>query len=322
MTRLIVNDYQMEASLNADRAGLVGNAVCRLYTNDYYPQRDSVIGDFTEAAWTGYAPTETIPSDWTPAAQDASLRWYLSTTRPTFTNLTASPVTAYGGYATDPDDATKVLFAARFSPAVTLPPGGSIVWRITYQREPGPTGFGLLWDTFTDANGTALQDHTPEVGGPWVMLNSAAWSILDDAARCTAGGFGKLAVCDVGEPDVATRIRYRPTGTSEDGIACRVSDASNYWVVDWPQSINAFRLFRVLAGSAATVSSASYTMAAGQEYVIEVRSVGSVISLTVNGAPVLSYTGATDLLTATKVGIMSTATSTQGRFEEVQAYQP
>lgn len=50
----------------------------------------------------------------------------------------------------------------------------------------------LILDTFTDANGTKLQDHTPEIGGSWFQTESFRDTIIEDnhieAAPPSLGG--------------------------------------------------------------------------------------------------------------------------------------
>ena len=59
--------YFLECGLNKD---VPENLVMRLCSNDVTPTEDSVLGDFTEATFTGYAADVTDPADWTVAVQD------------------------------------------------------------------------------------------------------------------------------------------------------------------------------------------------------------------------------------------------------------
>jgi len=43
------------------------NQIMRLFKNDYTPVEGSVLGDFTEATWTGYAQKSLTGSSWTVA---------------------------------------------------------------------------------------------------------------------------------------------------------------------------------------------------------------------------------------------------------------
>lgn len=58
------------ADLTAKKAGDLAGATVHLYTNDYTPTPQSVVGDFTEATFTGYAAVAV--AGWTANRLEAS----------------------------------------------------------------------------------------------------------------------------------------------------------------------------------------------------------------------------------------------------------
>lgn len=86
------------------------------------PTLDAVIGDFTEAAWTGYAAVAVAPGVFTISSSG-----HLTTALAnpiTFSNTSGGPVTALGYYVTD--DAGNLLACAQFDGApITIPNGGT-----------------------------------------------------------------------------------------------------------------------------------------------------------------------------------------------------
>ena len=118
-------------------AKLDTNVKIRLFANNYTPVQASVIGNFTEIAYTGYAAVTL--SGAVDGGIDANDRdtWTWPTVTFQCTSSAGLPVTAYGYYVTDSAN-TTVLWAERFSTAqvfttngdgFTVPPqfsGGSI----------------------------------------------------------------------------------------------------------------------------------------------------------------------------------------------------
>lgn len=91
---------------------------CKLYKNDYTPIATSVVGDFTEATFTGYASVTIDESLWSYATVDGkAVATYDSS--PMEWTVTGSPHTVYGYYVTS-NDGTVLYFAEKFSTALSL----------------------------------------------------------------------------------------------------------------------------------------------------------------------------------------------------------
>src|ERR1700692_4368382 len=89
------------AQLARIMAGLVGseNLQWHLYTNSIVWAHDTVIGDLTEAAWSGYAHGTTLLAEWSPPVADGSFdQVSLSTVSVPYTNSSGGTVTADGWY--------------------------------------------------------------------------------------------------------------------------------------------------------------------------------------------------------------------------------
>lgn len=95
-----------------------------LFTNNYTPVRGSLIGNFTEAAWAGYAVVNVLPAAFLIQSVSGHVGTIIAPPI-SFANTSGGVVNAYGYYATRHSDG-KLRFAARFdgAPAVILD-GGS-----------------------------------------------------------------------------------------------------------------------------------------------------------------------------------------------------
>ncbi len=104
------------------------NYYYRLFTNNVTPGTATVLTDFTEATFTGYAAIQGNAITW-PAASLAAHVAQSTGSNITFNNTSGSPVTVYGVYVTDGATATKLYFAERDTNApVSIPAGGSYVY--------------------------------------------------------------------------------------------------------------------------------------------------------------------------------------------------
>jgi hypothetical protein len=93
-----------------------------LFVNDVTPDRDTVLADFTEAAFTGYVEVTVEAADFTIDGVSAHVG-YIQAPPITFSNGSGVDQDAYGYYVTDVGD-TEVLAAARFDAAPVTKPDG------------------------------------------------------------------------------------------------------------------------------------------------------------------------------------------------------
>ena len=105
---------------------------CRLFKNDFTPDRDTVNGDLTECDFPGYAPSS--PAYFGLAAPDISGREVNQFPSTTFTrSTTGTAQVAYGYYLTF-ESSAKLLAVERFSSPLSFTLAGdafSIVPRIS-----------------------------------------------------------------------------------------------------------------------------------------------------------------------------------------------
>jgi hypothetical protein len=105
---------------------LTGSVHYHLYTNNLTPTLATVLGDFTEAAWTSYA---VATRTWTDFATNgvAAHNGYALATPIAFLNTSGATVNPYGYYVTDTGDAI-LLACARFDgPPSPIVNGGSLL---------------------------------------------------------------------------------------------------------------------------------------------------------------------------------------------------
>jgi hypothetical protein len=123
-------DVACQNFLNAfitDHLG-AANYYYRLYTNNVSPGTANVLGDFTEAAFTGYAAIQGNTITW-PAATLAGHIAQSTGSNLTFSNTSGAGVTVYGVYVTDGPVPTKLYFAERDPAApVTIAAAGNYVY--------------------------------------------------------------------------------------------------------------------------------------------------------------------------------------------------
>ncbi len=133
---LIVVDTGKEALLDFLTAvgghGLSG-ALVDLYTNNQTPVHGSVIGDFTLAAWTGYAQGSL--TGWNAASLDGSNRAKSTPNLVTFNNTSGSAKTAYG-YVVRSSSGGVLIFAELFTGgSITINNGTSLELSVPFTQQ-------------------------------------------------------------------------------------------------------------------------------------------------------------------------------------------
>lgn len=95
--------------LRTTSLSLVSTMYLRLYVNDFTPTDTSVVGDFTEASWSGYSAYGLNYSSWTFSTTNSLVTAIYSGT-PEFSCTDSSSHTVYGWYIYT---ATPGLIASR-----------------------------------------------------------------------------------------------------------------------------------------------------------------------------------------------------------------
>jgi hypothetical protein len=96
----------------------------RLFKNNYTPVDGSVLADFTEATFTGYAQVDVAPSDWGAATIVADVAESTSAVTPTYTCTGGSTQDVYGWYAVGATS-NKVRAAQKFNTARSMSAGAT-----------------------------------------------------------------------------------------------------------------------------------------------------------------------------------------------------
>jgi hypothetical protein len=123
-------DASCENFLNdfiTDRLNASGKYYFRLYTNNVTVSTSTVLGDFTEATFTGYAAVQGSAVSWSAAALTGHVA-FSNAGNMTFTNSSGSPVTVYGIFVTD-SGKTKLYFVeADPNAPISIPAGGQYIY--------------------------------------------------------------------------------------------------------------------------------------------------------------------------------------------------
>jgi len=112
------------------------NFVYHLYSNNYTPVDGSVLANFTESAFAGYASQIVLAADWTSPVDDGTC---VTCTAPahTWTSTGAPAEQAYGYFVTSSVDAV-LLWAEKFAAPVDMSLAGrSTILTPTYQNKTG-----------------------------------------------------------------------------------------------------------------------------------------------------------------------------------------
>ena len=106
-------------------------------------------------------------------------------------------------------------------------------------------GSVLAMDSFTGADNTLLENHTPEKGGAWAVQAGSA-RILSNKLKETAGG--SKYTQNLGRANLTLEIDYL-VGTAEySGFLFRWVDANNHWFC-WAHENGSFYIYERTAGS-------------------------------------------------------------------------
>jgi hypothetical protein len=162
----------------------------------------------------------------------------------------------------------------------------------TRQAAAGASGspvLPILHDDFTDADSTALADHTIAPIRPGTAVWTAyasAHQITSNAAR-NASSAVTINAAECSQADVTILLSFRMNGSSSHGgAAFRLSDANNHWRAFC--STTAITIQDAVAGTVTTRASTLITLNALTWYDLVITAIGTAITIT-QGANTLSY---------------------------------
>lgn len=153
-----------------------------------------------------------------------------------------------------------------------------------------PPANRVLYDAFTDLDGTSLSVHTMNTGPGWTII-AGGWTIQADRAQDTAVVGGQnVVVSDCGHGDSTISAICDPTTNYDFGLVFNVADSANYWLVTPEFSTNLLRLFSQIGGSFSLVDSAALTLVSGTPITLKVVAAGDTVHVYVDGTMMIAYT--------------------------------
>ena len=158
----------------------------------------------------------------------------------------------------------------------------------------------LLLDTFTDTNGTALTNHTMDIGPGWATAYSGGtWTISNNQATQTAnggsGGAGYMVVSNAGSTatNAGTYCSVQvQTDSSGNNNGTLVGWASSNGVTRYQWAISYYPGNSTIAllNNGVQVASANFTFARNTAYALKMLWDGTHINCYVNGSLLVTYT--------------------------------
>jgi hypothetical protein len=173
----------------------------------------------------------------------------------------------------------------------------------------------LIYDEFTDANGTAITSHTiAPTNTPataWETLSGTV-QIQGNRARCIVASNGVAVDAGIADHEIDVMMHPLDSAGSDSGILTRTQDVNNFWMLRWRHSASpAMEIFSRIGGGftlhASTSKSASVV---GESYQAVVTSNGASITMAV-GSDSVTYGSASALQTATKAGLRLTSVNAE-----------
>jgi hypothetical protein len=154
-------------------------------------------------------------------------------------------------------------------------------------------------DTFTDAAATALDSHSPEVGGPITKHpNYAANAVISNENRArAASGSGDRLYYYGGSPgsadyDVGGNLHVKTNQAGAGaGLAGRVdTGADTYYQLHYDQASGAWLLDKVVAGSRTNLGSFSQSLSTATTYALKLEMRGSALKAYIAAVERISVT--------------------------------
>jgi len=185
------------------------------------------------------------------------------------------------------------------------------------------------------ASGTIFSDNFESGAGKWITSGPGTAAIASDGSNvydlsCPMSKVFLAAAGDVSWTNVIVQSRIKIVsfnGSSSSyyaGLCARVQDANNYYCVTL-RSDAKVAIRGDIAGSSNSIgSSNSYGVATGTWYTVQLEIVGSTITASINGTPVLPKTGDPAITDAslTSGGIALIVDNTEAEFDDVNVSVP
>ena len=182
---------------------------------------------------------------------------------------------------------------------------------VSYLKSRNPQT-AVFYDTFTDANGTSLLVHTPDidtVGAGWLRVGAQVWTINGNKVGHVQsfGNAGEAyANCGVADGAITCDVTVSTSGGVDlAGVAFRLTDTNNLWKVVVARATGAFVIFERNAGVDINRTQKLVPIVGGATYTIKVILSGQSIVATLDGADQIPYALASFNQAVTNHGIES-----------------
>jgi len=150
----------------------------------------------------------------------------------------------------------------------------------------------LIYDTFTDTNGTALTAHTPDIvpGGSSYAMHNGALEIQSNKLQLPSGTNTAYANINSGASDVTVSVDY-VSGQIATNDLCyqfgRYTDATHYWYTTFGKSAGvAYWTLRERNGGVSVRATGSPSFADNTLYVVQTVFSGTSITSYVDAASI------------------------------------
>ncbi|TXH23641.1 MAG: hypothetical protein E6Q99_07725 [Elusimicrobia bacterium] len=190
------------------------------------------------------------------------------------------------------------------------------------QDVPVPAGQVKKWSFDADSQGTLPADFINVLGAWQVAADPTAPSaanVLRQSGSFNNSDFPRVLVRDLSFGDLKLKVRCRPESGSADqacGLVFRAQDSDNYFITRANALEASVNLYRVLQRERQFITGASANVTAGTWQALEVVAQGSAITVSWNGAQLISATDAT--YARGKIGLWTKADSVTA-FDELEA---
>lgn len=175
-----------------------------------------------------------------------------------------------------------------------------------------------VYDTYTDANGTAIASHVPNTrpGSNSYSTAGGTWTIQNNKLTLASASGTPYCVIDAGISDGIIEGILDPGGSGGSGLVFRFTDVNNFIYIRLFGGTT-LGVFKYVAGTFSTVN--TWTVSApGEPFTLKVELIGTTIRAFLNGTLVGTTTVA-EHTTATRYGwVSNTAEGNTTTFDELK----
>jgi uncharacterized protein YjdB len=177
----------------------------------------------------------------------------------------------------------------------------------------------LAFDSFTRADSVSSPGSATEIGGAWAAL-TGTWGISSGQLYCsslTAGALCKLGSTLNGSVQADETVASFANGLG--GLFFRESNTSNFLLLD-VDGATVLNLYTCIAGAFTVVATATVAASAGVPYTLKAAFAGPLVTCSLNGAVVLTFTltGAGAALSGTGCGVRNGNPNNTHRWDNYQ----